>query len=320
MPPVPAPMKFGIFTGPQNVGWDELREVWELADRSGFDSGFVWDHLVPLFGSLDQHQLEGWTVLSALAMRTDNLEVGHLVLANTFRHPALLSKMATTLDHATGGRLVLGIGTGYYPAEHESYGLPLPSKKERAEMLSESLEILRGMWEPGRFTFDGAHYSVKDAAAEPPPVQSPRPPILLGGAGERLMRNVARYADRWDLPDGQAGVTPDHFRMKWERVKALCDEIGRDASELETSTSLVPVIGDEAEVSRRKAELQQRIGWDDGQLDRHTLAGTPEQVVEELHAWREAGVDQMLLSLWPGFNYGEPEVFAETVLPHVRAG
>ncbi|MGI9658820.1 MAG: LLM class flavin-dependent oxidoreductase, partial [Gaiellaceae bacterium] len=141
-------MKFGIFTGPQNVTWTEMREVWELADRSGFDSGFVWDHLIPLFGDLDNDQLEGWTVLSALAMVTERLEVGHLVLANTFRHPAVLSKMATTLDHATGGRVVLGIGTGYYPAEHESYGLGLPSKKDRAEMLSESLEIIRGMWSP----------------------------------------------------------------------------------------------------------------------------------------------------------------------------
>ena len=111
--------------------------------------------------------------------------------------------------------------TGYFPAEHESYGLPLPSKKDRAEMLSESLEILRGMWSPGRFTFEGKYYSVKDATASPAPAQSPRPPILLGGAGERLMRNVARYADRWDLPDGAAGVTPDHF-----------DEVGTRAGSL----------------------------------------------------------------------------------------
>ena len=312
-------MKFGIFTGPQNVSWSDMREVWELADRSGFDSGFVWDHLIPLFGDLEQDQLEGWTVLSALAMVTENLEVGHLVLANTFRHPAVLSKMATTLDHATGGRLVLGIGTGYFPAEHESYGLALPSKKDRAEMLSESLEIVRGMWSPGRFTFEGKYYSVKDAAASPAPVQSPRPPILLGGAGERLMRNVARYADRWDLPDGAAGVTPDHFRIKWERVRAFCDEIGRDASELETSTSLVPIIGDEAEVKRRIRDLQARVGWDDEQVQRHTLNGTPEQAIEQIHDWREAGVDHLLLSLWPGINYGEPAVFAESVMPHFRS-
>lgn len=313
-------MKFGIFAGPQNVSWSEMREVWELADRSGFDSGFVWDHLIPLVGPVDNDQLEGWTVLSALAMVTTNLEVGHLVLANTFRHPALLSKMATTLDHATGGRLVLGIGTGYYPKEHESYGLDLPSKKERSEMLSESLEILRGMWAPGQFTFEGAYYSVKGATAEPAPVQSPHPPILLGGAGERLLRNVARYANRWDLPDGAAGVTPDHFRMKLEKVRAFCDEIGRDASEIETSTSLIPIIGDEAEVGRRMAELQARIGWDDEQMQRHTLAGTPEQVMEQIHDWREAGVDHLLLSLWPGINYGEPEIFAETVMEQFHAG
>ncbi len=314
------PLKFGIFTGPQNVTWTEMREVWETADRAGFDSGFVWDHLMPLFGSSEQDQLEGWTVLSALAMCTEKLEVGHLVLANTFRHPAVLSKMATTLDHATGGRLVLGLGTGYFPAEHDSYGLPLPSKKERAEMLSESLEILRGMWSPGLFSFEGTYYTVTDAVAEPAPVQSPRPPILLGGAGERLMSNVARYADRWDLPDGTAGVTPDHFRLKWQRVRALCDELGRDASEIETSTSLVPIIGEEADVARRRSELQERLGWDHGQTERHTLAGSPEQVIEQIHDWQEAGVDHLLLSLWPGFNYGEPEVFAETVLPQFRAG
>jgi alkanesulfonate monooxygenase SsuD/methylene tetrahydromethanopterin reductase-like flavin-dependent oxidoreductase (luciferase family) len=312
-------MKFGIFTGPQNVSWNEMREVWELADRSGFDSGFVWDHLIPLIGDLDNDQLEGWTVLSALAMVTEKLEVGHLVLANTFRHPAVLSKMATTLDHATGGRVVLGIGTGYYPAEHESYGLDLPSKKDRAEMLSESLEIIRGMWSPGRFTYAGNYYTVKDAPAMPLPVQSPGPPILLGGAGERLLRNVARHADRWDLPDGAAGITPDHFRMKLERVRAFCDEIGRDANEIETSTSLVPIIGEETEVARRIRELQERVGWDDEQVQRHVLAGTPERVIEQIHDWREAGVDHLLLSLWPGINYGEAEVFAETVMQQFHA-
>ncbi len=312
-------MKIGIFTGPQNVPWEQMRSAWEFADRSGFDSGFVWDHLIPLHGSIDNDQFEGWTVLTALAMVTENLEVGHLVLANTFRHPALLSKMATTLDHATGGRLVLGIGTGYYPAEHESYGLPLPSKKDRAAMLGESLEILRGMWAPGRFSFKGEYYTVEDAAAEPLPVQSPHPPILLGGAGERLLRNTARYADRWDLPDGAAGVTPDHFRMKREKLEAMCDEIDRDADEIEKSTSLMPIIGTEQDVKRRVAEVQEFIGWDDEQTRRHLLAGTPEQVLEQLASWQEAGVDQLLLSLWPTLNYGDLEVFAETVLPAYRA-
>ncbi len=312
-------MKIGIFTGPQNVAWSDLRTAWETADHAGFDSGFVWDHLMPLHGSLDNDHFEGWTVLASLAMLTKNLEVGHLVLANTFRHPAVLSKMATTLDHATGGRLVLGIGTGYYPAEHNGYGLPLPSKKERSEMLSESLEILRGLWSPGRFTFHGAYYTIEDAPAEPLPVQSPHPPILLGGAGQRLLRNTARYADRWDLPDGAAGVTPDHFRMKRELLESMCDEIGRDASEIEKSTSLIPIIGDEQEVKRRVAGVQEFIGWDDEQTRRHVLAGTPEQVIEQITAWQDAGVDHLLLSLWPTLNYGDLEVFAETVLPAFRA-
>lgn len=312
-------MKIGIFTGPQNVAWSDLRAIWEQADAAGFDSAFVWDHLFPLHGSLDDDQLEGWTVLTALAMLTKNLEVGHLVLANTFRHPGLLSKMATTLDHATNGRLVLGIGTGYYPAEHNSLGLPLPPKKERAEMLSESVEILRGMWAPGRFSFEGSYYTIDDAPANPGPVQSPHPPILLGGAGERLLRNAASYADRWDLPDGAAGVTPEHFRMKRERLEGFCDEIGRDASEIEKSTSLLLIIGDEGDVRRRVAGVQEFIGWDDDQTRRHVLAGTPEQVIEQITRWQAAGVDHLLLSLWPTLNYGDVEVFAETVLPAFRS-
>lgn len=312
-------MRIGIFTGPQGIAWSELRDAWLHADAARYDSAWLWDHLVALHGDLDDAHFEGWTLLASLATITEHVTIGHLVTANTFRHPALLAKMAATVDHTSNGRLVVGIGTGYYAEEHDRYGIPLPSKADRAEMLAESVQILRGLWTEPRFSFAGRFYTITDAPAEPKPLQKPWPPILFGGAGVRLMRNTARYADRWDLPDGAAGVTPEHFRAKLELLHGYCEEIGRDPAEIATSTSLAPIVDrDPARVRERFERLKAFRGWDEETTQRHTLAGSPDEVLEQLGAWEAAGVDELLLTLVPGVNYGDLETFTTDVLPHVR--
>jgi F420-dependent oxidoreductase-like protein len=313
-------VRIGIFTGPQNVSWPELRDVWLHADAHGYDSAWLWDHLVALHGDLDDPHFEAWTLLASLATVTSNVRIGHLVTANTFRHPAVLAKMAATVDHTSGGRLVVGIGTGYYAEEHTRYGIELPSKAERAERLAEAAQILRGMWAPGRFTFAGRHYRLTDAPAEPKPLQPGGPPILMGGAGERLMRNTALYADQWNLPDGAKGITPEHFRAKLDALQRVCGEVGRDPAEIESSTSMTVIVDEDARRARRRFEaFREYRGWDEETTARHTVWGTPGRVVEELGRWEAAGVQHFLVHLVPGVNYEDLELFSESVLPHIRS-
>ena len=311
-------MKNGIFTGPQKIGWHELRDAWLHADRHRYDSAWTWDHLIALHGDLDDPHYEGWTLVAALAALTSHVQVGHLVTANTLRHPALLAKMAATVDHVSNGRLVVGIGTGYYAEEHDRYGIPLPDKVTRAAMLRESIQVLKGMWAPGRLTFAGEHYRITDAPAEPKPVNG-KIPLLLGGAGERMLRLTAQAADLWNLPDGQYGIDVERLRTKVETLERYCDEIGRDPAEIEKSMSLAVFVDpDAAALKRRYDAFQAYRGWDEATTRRHVVLGSPDQVIEELKAFAAAGLDHFMIQLVPGSNYEDLAIFSETCLPHLR--
>ena len=311
-------LKLGIYTGPQHVDWPTLRDLWLYADGAGFHSAWLRDHLMPLRGELDGDHLEPWTLIASLAAITKNVQIGHLVTANTLRHPALLAKMAATVDHVANGRLVVGIGTGYFVPEHERYGIPLPEKAIRAEMLDESCTILKSMWGPGRTSFAGKHYTITDAPASPKPVNGDIP-LLLGGAGERLLRNAAAHADLWNMPDGKAGIWPERFREKLETLHRNCEAIGRDPGEIET-TMMFHIICDEDPkvVKQRRDAMKEARGFDERLTDTHTLAGTPDQIVEQLQAWEKHGLQHLMVALTNGLNYELVPLLAERVLPHVR--
>ena len=313
-------MKVGIFTGPQKIGWHELRDAWLHADRHGYDSAWTWDHLIALHGDLDDPHYEGWTLVAALAALTSHVQMGHLVTANTLRHPALLAKMAATVDHVANGRLVVGIGTGYYAEEHDRYGIPLPDKVTRAAMLRESIQVLKGMWAPGRLTFAGEHYHITDAPAEPKPVTG-NIPLLLGGAGERMLRLTAQEADIWNLPDGQYGIDVERLRTKVETLERYCDEIGRDPAEIEKSMSLTVFVDpDAAALGRRYDAFHAYRGWDEATTRRHVVLGSPDQVIEELKAFEAVGLDHFMIHLVPGSNFEDLAIFSDLCLKHVQAG
>jgi alkanesulfonate monooxygenase SsuD/methylene tetrahydromethanopterin reductase-like flavin-dependent oxidoreductase (luciferase family) len=186
-------------------------------------------------------------------------------------------------------------------------------------MLLESLEILRGLWREPRFTFHGRHYRIEDAPAEPKPVQAGGIPILIGGAGERMLRTAARHADVWNLPDGQYGIDHARLRTKIEALERYCDEVGRDPAEIEKTMSLTIFVDeDERALEQRYERFKAYRGWDEETTRRHCVLGTPPQVIEELRGWEAIGLDHFMLHLVPGSNYGDLEIFTETVLPHVR--
>jgi alkanesulfonate monooxygenase SsuD/methylene tetrahydromethanopterin reductase-like flavin-dependent oxidoreductase (luciferase family) len=224
--------RFGLFIGQVGLSWPELVERFVLADELGFDHAWLVDHLMPTDPPHDRSMFEAWTSLAALAAMTTRVRLGVLVSSNTFRHPSLLAKQAATVDHVSGGRLILGIGTGWYSDEHRRFGLDFPAAPERVERLEEALEILDRLGSGGAATHEGRFYRLEGALALPRPVQRPRIPILIAAHRPRMLRLAARHADIWDtFPtiDGTAtqGVSSDLA----ERVKAFeaaCHAAGRD--------------------------------------------------------------------------------------------
>jgi alkanesulfonate monooxygenase SsuD/methylene tetrahydromethanopterin reductase-like flavin-dependent oxidoreductase (luciferase family) len=309
-------MKIGVALGPQNISWPEILDVAVRADRHGFHSFCLFDHLLPLSANLDDPVLETWTMMGAVAQATEQIRLGTLVTANTLRAPALLAKMVATVDHISAGRVFLGLGAGYYVAEHRAYGIPLPPRPQRAAMLDEACQILKGLWRhDGRFSFDGDHYTIVDAPFSPPCVQPGGPPLLLGGAGTLTLRTTARYADQWNLPPGSAGITPDDLAGKLDALKAVCAEEGRDPATIEVSaTKIVFVDGDRSHAVERRRRFAAARGMTDEAAARHVLAEDPQGVIDELRRWEAAGAEHFSMTLVAGANVGDLDLLAEQVM------
>jgi F420-dependent oxidoreductase-like protein len=230
------PLRFGLKVAQMGGSYAEMREAWLEADRLGFDTAWLHDHL------LNQNDItlpedEGWTVLTALLVQSQRIRGGLMVTANTFRHPALLAKMATTVDLISGGRLEVGLGAGWFEEEHRQYGLALPPLGERMARLEESCRILEALWTEPRATVEGAYYQVRGAIHEPKPLQRPHPPLVIGTSGERVgLRIAARHARTWNM----AQATPQEFRKKSALLDDYCREIGRDPAEVERSIQFLP--------------------------------------------------------------------------------
>jgi alkanesulfonate monooxygenase SsuD/methylene tetrahydromethanopterin reductase-like flavin-dependent oxidoreductase (luciferase family) len=259
------PVTFGLKTSPVHMDYSDIQRTWLQADEiAEIDHAWLWDHLLPLTGPKDGNIFEGWTLLAALAAQTRRLRLGLLVSSNRIRQPAVLGKIATTVDVISGGRLVLGIGVGgtRQPpdthgiaganpgvAEYAAYGIPLVSPREGIAALAESLIILRRMFTADVFDFHGAHYTLAGTRNEPKPVQRPAPPVLIGGSGSRLLRLAAEHADIWNVPG------PPHASLEFvtERSRVLdrhCADIGRDPATITRSVQLVFAADDPASVRR----------------------------------------------------------------------
>jgi F420-dependent oxidoreductase-like protein len=226
-------LRFGIKTAQQFTIYDDILRVWLEADSiPTIEHAWAFDHFIPLGPDPTGPQLEGWTLLGALAARTNRLRVGLMVTGNTYRHPAVLANIGATVDHISHGRLDFGIGAGWNELESSMYGIPLYTPGERIRRLAESCEVIKRLWTEPVANFDGKYYQLKDARCEPKPVQKPYPPFVIGGSGEQLtLRVVAQYANIWNF----AGGSVDTFRHKNEVLEGHCAAVGRDPSEIERS-------------------------------------------------------------------------------------
>ena len=303
-------IKFGVRIHQGGYSYEELRRIWTDADRLGYYSATLYDLLnVPT--------LECWTALSALAAETERIRLTPLVLANLYRPPALLAKMASTLDVISGGRLELGIGAGGGGDDHLASGYPFPSMPERTIMLEEAIEVIIRLWTELSASFDGRFYTLENARNEPKPVQSPHPPILIGGHGEtHILRAASRYADICNIG---FEMSIEEHQAKLRVLSEHCRNYGRDPSEIEVShNTRVVIAATDREyrdlVARAAAGSNTTTGAYEASL-RGAIAGTPEQCIERISRYVENGITYFFL-LFPDPIASESlTLFAKEVLP-----
>ena len=294
-------------------GYAYLREVFRAADRLGYDGASLYDLLgIPT--------LECWTTLSALAAETERIRLIPMVLANLYRHPGTLAKMAATLDAISGGRLVLGIGAGGGEGDHKAYGLPYPSTRERVAMMSEAVEVIRLLWSGERVSFEGEYYRLDNALCDPAPVQGPGLPILIGGSGERhLLRGAAQYAD---ITNMRADMSVAEHEAKRRVLDAHCEAVGREPSEVGLSHNAHVFIGqDDAAVERVLADHAARHGVSVEQFRAsmgNAIVGTPSQCVEQLRRYVDYGIGWYFLLFPEPVRVGDLELFACEVMPEFK--
>ncbi len=221
-------------TPQQHTTWPEILSLWQEIDTLGYDTAWVFDHFLPIFSDPTGTCLEAWTALSALAMATKRVRLGVMVTGNTYRWPAVLAKMATTVDIVSGGRLILGIGAGWFEQEHREYGITFHTVGGRLRRLDESVQMIKQLWTEERASFKGRYYELREANFKPKPIQQPHPPILIGATGENMALGiVAKHAQIWN-----SFGTPDVFRHKIARLTDHCERIGRDPASIEKSVLL----------------------------------------------------------------------------------
>jgi F420-dependent oxidoreductase-like protein len=276
-------MRFSIWPSATQP-YDEIRETAAHCEQTGWDAVYFADHFMPNGpgpDALDGDTLECWSVIAALAASVPRIRVAPLVTSVTFRHPAVLAKIAAAVDQVSHGRLTLGVGAGWQQNEHAAYGIALGTVRERLDRFEEAVQILRSLLSQPRATFTGQYFQVQDAPNQPPPVQD-RMPLLIGGRGERrTMRIAARYADEWN-----SWTTPELLAHKVSVLRAHCEEVGRDPDETHVSTQALLYLSTDKEWLRDQPQAEPGPP---------VIVGTPGEVADIVARYQEAGADELII-------------------------
>jgi alkanesulfonate monooxygenase SsuD/methylene tetrahydromethanopterin reductase-like flavin-dependent oxidoreductase (luciferase family) len=303
-----------MIEGQEGVTWPQWQEIAVACEQYGVGSLFRSDHYLPLDGHEERLVLDAWGTICALAATTTTLRLGTLVSPATFRHPANLAKLAVTADQVSGGRVSLGLGAGWHAREHEAFGFPFGSTRERMDVFAEQLEIVRGLWSPREpLRFDGAHYRVGPVDPRPRP-QAPW--LIVGGsAGPRSAALAARFADEYNT----VFATPDECRRRRAAVEGAWRDGGR--SDLRFSVMTGAVLGrDRAEAAERARAIGERTGQPGFTPPEGWITGTPDEAAEQLRALAEVGVDRVMLQLLLHEDTAQIELIGRELAPAVAGG
>lgn len=279
-------MRFSFWPNPSQSYTDVL-ELCQHAEATGWDGIWYADHFMPNAEDTSAPWPEAWTTLSAIGARTERVRIGTLVSGNTYRHPAVLAKMAATLDHITNGRVVLGLGSGWQENEHTQYGLPFYTVNERLRRLDEACQVIQMLYNNAKSDFDGEFYQLQSASLEPKPVQQPLP-LLIGGGGEKVtLKITARYANEWNV-----WGDPAVLRHKMAILDEHCAAIGRDPAEIQRSAVALLFMSDD------NAFLENMRNTT---MAQPSIIGTPTEVRDVIAQYEEAGVNEIIV---PDFTMG----------------
>lgn len=312
-------MRLCVFTEPQlGATYNDLLRVARRAEECGFDGFFRSDHYLTM-GSRDglPGPTDAWVTLAGLARETSRLRLGTLVTAGTFRLPGPLAISVAQVDAMSDGRVELGLGAGWYEAEHRAYGIPFPATAQRFERLAEQLEIITGLWTTpvgSSFSFHGTHYQVEESPALPKPVQTPRPPVIVGGSGPRRTPQLAaRFADEYNA----IFTTAEEVGQRYAAVRRACEQIGRDSATLTYSAVLLVCCGrTDAEVKKRAEAL----GRDPETLrSRAGLVGTPAQVADQIRDYQQVGASRLFLQILDLSDLEHLDAIASDVVPMIAS-
>jgi alkanesulfonate monooxygenase SsuD/methylene tetrahydromethanopterin reductase-like flavin-dependent oxidoreductase (luciferase family) len=285
-------MRFGLQLWSQSTDWPAFRDAALAAESAGWDSVWTWDHLLAIFGPWEQPILEGWMALGALGPLTDRVRLGLMVGANTFRHPGHVAKLATTLDHLSAGRAVLGIGGAWFEREHDAFGIDFgASPGERLGWLDESVTVIRRLLDGERVTHEGPRYRLHDAVCEPRPVQA-RLPILIGGSGRtKTLRIVAQRADAWNT-----GGTAEGIRDAVGALRGHAEAVGRDLATLEMTVSFPLVIDDDPAAARHRLAAALAANGVDT-MGGEVMVGSPAAIADQLRPYAELGFETVIVRM-----------------------
>jgi F420-dependent oxidoreductase-like protein len=285
-------MRFGVFTSLMAQTWPGVLELWQHLEATRWDIACVADHFMPNTKEREGAVLESWSTLSALAAIVPRMRIGTIVLGNTYRHPAIVAKMAAQVDIISGGRLLLGLGAAWQQNEHEAYGIPFYTVRERLERLDEACTVMRSLWTERRSNFRGRYYQLSDAPLDPKPVQKPHPELMIGGGGERVtLRVVSQQADHWNVWAG-----PKVLARKNAILEEHCSNVGRDSKSIIRSVNMALLITDKkADIDRLAETIAARMGSHAADARDTCLAGTPDQIREQLNQLRAAGASTLFI-------------------------
>jgi len=301
-------MRFSFWTG-NGQTWQDTLEGCRYAESTGWDGIWYADHFMPNEENVDQPIHEAWSILAAIAASVPRVRIGPLVAGNTYRNPALTAKIAATVDHISGGRVVLGLGAGWQENEHEKYGFEFSTVKGRLDRLDEAVEIVTSLLSNNRTNYQGDHYTIVDAPLDPKPVQTKIPLMIGGGGRKRTLRTAAIHADEWNY-----WGMPSDIAELCQVLDAHCDDVGRDPAEIERSACALMFIADNEEKLER---------FRDTDFGRATIVGTPTEVIDIVGEYAEVGLDELIV---PDFTFGPLErkkesmdLFIEQVAPAFRS-
>jgi F420-dependent oxidoreductase-like protein len=288
-----------MIEGQEGVTWEQWQALAAAAEANGFDALFRSDHYLSIMGQA-QGSLDAWSTLAGLAAVTSRIRLGTLVSPGTFRHPSVLAKSATTVDQISGGRVELGMGAGWFEAEHRAYGFPFHDTRTRMEIFAEQIEIVHGSWKPGPFSFKGKHYEIDELDALPKPVQKPHPTLIVGGRGGRgTIEPAARWADEYNT----FSASVEDIRSRRARFAEAWEREGRDPSTLRFSAMVTLAVDGESGLPP--------------ELRGNAVTGTVEQVIERLLELQDAGLDRVMLQHLRHDDLETVELIGREVIPRV---